>query len=106
MLASGRDFVYSLGVVRNDEGQIVIASTATEHDSMPPTKKKVRAHTTVAGWLLTPSKEEEGVTNCVYVSHTNFKGSLPKMITNSVAKNQGFKILTIRDAMKAKFGKK
>ena len=57
MLVSGRDFVYSLGVVKNDAGQVAIASTATEHDAMPPTKKKVRAHTTVSGWLLTPSEE-------------------------------------------------
>ena len=106
MMVSGRDFVYSIGVVRNDAGQVAIASTATEHDAMPPTKKKVRGHTTVSGFLLTPSKEKEGASDCVYVTHTNFKGSLPEMITNIIAKSQGFKILTIRDAMEKKFGKK
>lgn len=103
MLVSGRDFVYSMAIVRHEDGSMVIASTATEHEAVPVTKKKVRAHTTVAGWLLKPT---EAGSDCVYVSHTNFKGSLPKMITNSVAKSQGFKIATIRDAMFAKFGKK
>ncbi len=106
MLASGRDFVYTVNVIRNDEGQLVITSGAVEHEGAPPIKKKVRAQTTVAGWLMTPSKTEPGSTDCIYVSHSNLKGSLPKMITNSVAKNQGFKIQIVRDAMLAKFGKK
>ena len=77
---------------------MVIASTGTEHDGCPPVKKYVRAHTIIAGWILTPETPET-LTHCTYISSSNLKGSLPKMISNSVAKNQGFKIQTIREAM-------
>ena len=93
MLASGRDFLYVTYVAKSLDGTMVIASTGTEHDACPPVKKYVRAHTIIAGWILTPDKETpDTLTHCTYISSSNLKGSLPKMITNSVAKNQGFKI--------------
>ncbi len=106
LIVSGRDFVYAIGAVRNEDGEIAIASGSTEHDAMPPRKGVVRGYTSVGGWLLSPSKTESGSSECVYLNHTNFKGSLPKMITNSVMASQGFRILTIRAAMLAKYGKK
>lgn len=54
MLASGRDFLYVTYVSKSPEGQLVIASTGTEHDDCPPVKKYVRGHTIIAGWVLTP----------------------------------------------------
>lgn len=43
----------------------------------------------IVGWKLEPDKEDKNLTHCTYISSNNLKGSLPKMLTNSIAKDEG-----------------
>ncbi len=54
-MISGRDFLYVSMHAKGPDGTIVLAYESTEHPDYPPEKKYVRAHTSLAGWLLKPT---------------------------------------------------
>ena len=107
IMVSGRDFLYVSHHAKGPKGEIVLAYQSTEHPEYEPTKKYVRGHTHIAGWFLTPSEDDPNVSNCLYLSQASMKGMLPKVFQDIPAKNQGYKVFVVRDAMKgSKYAKK
>ena len=100
-LVSDRDFVMILADFKDSEGRLISIGTSVEHPDAPPVKKIVRADLIIGGWVFIPDQTDpENKCNAYYVSQSNLKGSIPKMITNSVSKGQGLLPMKINEVMK------
>ena len=100
-LVSDRDFVMILADFKDADGRILTIGTSIDHPDVPPVKKVVRADLLIGGWVLIPDQADpENKWNAYYISQSDLKGSIPKMITNSVSKGQGLLPKKINEVMK------
>ncbi|KAJ3167927.1 hypothetical protein HDU88_001874 [Geranomyces variabilis] len=74
---SGRDFVTANMTHYDDDGTIYFTATSVVDRSAPVDTKRVRAHLTVAGWIIKPVPEGVAVT---YIVQVDIKGSVPSSI--------------------------
>ncbi|KAJ3161788.1 hypothetical protein HDU86_006559 [Geranomyces michiganensis] len=74
---SGRDFVTANMTHYDADGTIYFTATSVIDRSAPADSKRVRAHLTVAGWIIKPVPEGVAVT---YVVQVDIKGSVPSSI--------------------------
>ncbi|KAJ3184234.1 hypothetical protein HDU87_005081 [Geranomyces variabilis] len=74
---SGRDFVTANMTHYDEDGTIYFTATSVVDRSAPVDTKRVRAHLTVAGWIIKPVPEGVAVT---YIVQVDIKGSVPSSI--------------------------
>ena len=100
MFVSGRDFCMLAITVKLPDGRIITSSRSTVHDGCPPHKKYVRAELKIGGWILTPNKDQPGTTFAQYISQSDLKGYIPKILIYYLSKDQGKNVSKVEKAMK------
>ncbi len=87
MFVQDRDFVQKRKVWKNfpTNSSSIIHFKSIEHKSAPHHAKKIRAHTIISGYYLETVSMNPKTTKIVIISQTDIKGSIPKLIVNTVS---------------------
>lgn len=84
MVVSPRDVVLLNQISYSRNGCWYISVCSTEHDDKPELTNPVRATSPIGGWVLVP--QEDGSTNCEYISELDPKGNFPDFIIKTAIK--------------------
>ena len=92
---AGRDFCVFMHSTRLSDGTGVAFAKNTTHTKCPEASPYVRGECVGAGFVLRPDADGEG---CVvdYLSHSDLKGSIPKMILAKVGEKQPMNVYRLK----------
>jgi hypothetical protein len=88
-----RDFVQVRRYKKDfpEPGHITISFQSTTHPSVPVQKNNVRGETIVSGYIIRPArKDPQNSSELVILSQVDIKGSIPKVIVNTVGAKAPF----------------
>lgn len=103
LLISGRDFVNVSHKYTDADGRIIISAYSVTHSDKPEQSGYVRGNIKMAGWIITPDKDNEDKCFAQYVTEIDFAGSLPTALVNQVNTKQGFFVLKLKEVLKAEY---
>lgn len=82
----------------NVDGKDIWLHCSVDGDNIvPPNKKNVRGKITFQTYILEKDPEHEGCDRLTFIVHADPCGSVPALIYNTVAVNQGYSAKKIRD---------
>ena len=103
LLVSGRDFVNVSHRYTDADGRIIISAYSVPYEGKPEQDGYVRGNIKMAGWVITPDKDNEDKCFAQYVTEIDFAGSLPTALVNQVNTKQGFFVSRVKEVLKEEY---
>merc|ERR1719376_1445153 len=80
-----RELVYVDSIHRLSDGSIISFSKSVTHPARPASSKYTRGEVKCAGWGFHPIPNEPNKTKVVFLTRTDFGGSVPGWLMNQIA---------------------
>lgn len=88
LTVSPRDFVMLGTYFVDDCNRHIMVALSIDHPDYPPSKKIVRGHTFIGGWILTPDPDSSLRFYAEYLNKADLGGKLPGFVVKMVSEGQ------------------